>query len=160
MSIYRYYDLDKEPEADILPASLQSTLPDSNTLEGKREKDLLVFARLAIWEFGPDSELEPEVAEKWGNVPNNQHLIVAGEMDATYGYRPSAIELSRDFGPDDPCGKIITLKRVAYSYSAYDEIVGRYLPYLRDLNWRVRTLREVIQEIQSSGLTIVDVQKE
>ena len=29
------------PEADILRASLQSTLPDSNTLEGKREKDLV-----------------------------------------------------------------------------------------------------------------------
>ena len=38
MSIYRYYDLGKEPEADILPASLQSTLPDSKSLEGKRRE--------------------------------------------------------------------------------------------------------------------------
>ena len=78
-----------------------------------------------MFEFRPEDDCEPEVAKIWDNIPNVQHLIVAGELDDK-GYRTRAIELWRRFD-NDPDGKTFVLSRVAYSYDAYAEI--RAAPY-------------------------------
>jgi hypothetical protein len=153
-NIYRrYYDLNTQPHADIYPESLKAVLPRPSSLTGEIEGKLLVYARLAIFEYGAESDCDVSAAEHYGNIPNVQHLIQAGEADEK-GYRTSAVELWREWGKHSPNGKTLILSRVAYSYDAYAEIRGRTIPFFRDLDWQPRPLQAVIDELTDRGFRI------
>jgi hypothetical protein len=155
-NIYRrYYDLSTEPFADIYPDALKAVLPTPASLAGKREGDLIVFARLALFEFGPEDDCDPEVGRHWNDIPNTQHFIVAGELDGDKGYRTRAIEVRRDFHTDS-AGNIFKLSRVAYLYDTYAELRGRTIPFFRDVGWQPRTIDIVRRALTDAGFAVED----